>query len=548
MIYTNITDNDKELLKTNACAIKTKIIIKPLGEEDSIILTEDDYVKDWLYTDERYVPDEGFVGQFVARTLSGNLQNIDETFNIENRIIELRMGIVSLGATPTETWYSLGTFYVIKPEEDNVSDNTSFEAFDITTLFNQDFNYNYIDNEYEKSFATLCAEDTGMTALELAKYVCKQVGVEFGSESFTNSDFLITSNQFVSGDSCRDVMKAIAKLAYSWVFIDWDDKCYIPLINTDYTGDIDGYDIITTDEYFELTMQKEIYGPVNNIRLGLSAVTDTVPVDMADDDSIAENGETRIEVLDNPITYTDALREQAKTEASVLWGLEYTPLEVETIGHPWFKAYNRICVMDTNGTGRYMYPFNLEINYTGHIRTTITSPADTESQSNIGYNKTVYKDIRDVKIVLDKQNGEIKILNESKTALEGQIGELTKQVNTKITDTYSRTEINEIISGTSPDGTVVSSVKTTAGTLDKDGLTIEQTGADTKTNINANGMIIYDATGGINDAMLTVNSTGVVAKNVRVETYLNIGEHSRIEDYVHTDYTEGTGVFWIGGD
>lgn len=549
MIYTQITDNDKELLKTNACAIKTKIIVKSLNEEEQdIVLTEDDYVKDWLYTDERYVPDEGFIGQFVARTLSGNVQNVGEDFNIENREIELQMAIVTLDGTETETWYSLGTFYVTKPEEDNVSDNTSFEAFDKAILFNQDFNYNYIDNEYEKSFANLCSEGIGMTALELAKYVCKQVGVTFGNETFTNSDFLITSNQFVSGDSCRDVMKAIAKLAYSWVFMDWDDVCYIPQIDTSNSTEIDGYDIISTDEYFTLTLQKETYGPVNNVRLGMSAVTDTIPTDKGDSESIATNGETRIEILDNPITYTDDLRRTASEKADVLWGLEYTPLEVETIGHLWVKAYNRICVLDTNGTERYTLPLNLEINYTGHIRTTITSIADTELQSDIGYNKTVYKDLRDVKIVLDKQQGEITILNESKTALENDLGELTKQVNTKITDTYSRTEINQIISGTSEDGTVVSSVTTTAGTLDKNGLTIEQTGADTKTNINANGMIIYDVTGGTGDALLTVNSTGVIAKNVRVDTYLNIGEHSRMEDYTHTDYTEGTGVFWIGGD
>ena len=61
-------------------------------------------------------------------------------------------------------------------------------------------------------------------------------------------------------------------------------------------------------------------------------------------------------------------------------------------------------------------------------------------------------------------------------------------------------------------------------------------------------MIIYDATGGINDALLTVNKDGVIAKNIRVQTYLNVGQHSRIEDYTSPEYIDGTGVFWIGSE
>ena len=211
MIYTEILDSDKLLLKNNTCAIKTKIIVKPRNEsEEEIVLTEDNSVKDWTYDDDRLVPDQGFVGQFVARTLTGNLQDISEDFNIEDRELELRLAIVSLGENPTENWYSLGTFYVTKPENNDVSDNTKFESLDKTILFNADFNYNYVSTNFPTSFATLCETNIGITAINLAKYVCEQVGVTFGTTSFVNDDFLISSNQFVSGDSCRDVMKAIA--------------------------------------------------------------------------------------------------------------------------------------------------------------------------------------------------------------------------------------------------------------------------------------------------------------------------------------------------
>lgn len=547
MIYTEILDSDKLLLKNNTCAIKTKIIVKPRNEsEEEIVLTEDNSVKDWTYDDDRLVPDQGFVGQFVARTLTGNLQDISEDFNIEDRELELRLAIVSLGENPTENWYSLGTFYVTKPENNDVSDNTKFESLDKTILFNADFNYNYVSTNFPTSFATLCETNIGITAINLAKYVCEQVGVTFGTTSFVNDDFLISSNQFVSGDSCRDVMKAIAQLAYSWVYIDWDDKCYIPIIEKDATVVTD-IDTMDSDEYFSLKLQKKNYGPVNKVVVGLSTV-DGERVENPDITSIQQHGETEIDIFDNPITYNTSLRSQAIEGSDILFGIEFTPLDVETIGHPWVKGYKLICVEDTSGNKKYTLPLNNEIKYTGHIRSVISSVIDTKTESTKGYNKKLYKDLQNVYIELDKQQGTITEVVSKTKALDDGLSSLETLVKSTTTDTYTKTEINEIINGTSPDGTVVSSVKTTAGTLDKDGLTIEQTDADTKTNINANGMIIYNATGGMEDSLLDVNKDGVIAKNVKVNTYLNIGKHSRIEDYTSPDYVEGTGVFWIGGE
>lgn len=547
MIYTEILDSDKLLLKNNTCAIKTKIIVKPRNElEEEIVLTEDNSVKDWTYDDDRLVPDQGFVGQFVARTLTGNLQDISEDFNIEDRELELRLAIVSLGENPTENWYSLGTFYVTKPENNDVSDNTKFESLDKTILFNADFNYNYVDAEYEVSFDTLCKTGVGMTAFNLAKYVCKQVGVTFGTTEFLNGDFLITSNQFVSGNSCRDVMKAIAQLAYSWVYIDWDDKCYIPVIEKD-TTKVNNIDTLDSNEYFSLKLQKENYGPVNKVVVGLSAV-DGERVENVDPVLIRDYPITEIDIFDNPITYNTSLRSQAIEGSDILFGIEFTPLDVETIGHPWVKGYKLICVEDTSGNKKYTLPLNNEIKYTGHIRSVTSSVIDTKTESTKGYNKKLYKDLQNVYIELDKQQGTITEVVSKTKALDDGLSSLETLVKSTTTDTYTKTEINEIINGTSPDGTVVSSVKTTAGTLDKDGLTIEQTDADTKTNINANGMIIYNATGGMEDSLLDVNKDGVIAKNVKVNTYLNIGKHSRIEDYTSPDYVEGTGVFWIGGE
>lgn len=573
---TEITDADKRALKDGSGVIKTRLIVKAEKNLPEIILTEEDSVKTWDINEERYVPNNGFIGQYVARELSGELQNISDDFNIENRTIQVCMGIVQLGSRfqylSTEsndiivtengdmliaselpeditTWYTLGSFIVTEPTDDEVNDNTKFNAMDYTVLLNMDFNPNYVSMTYPQSFATLIAKGRYPTALWLAKYTCEQANLTFKSTSFTNSDFLITTNQFTGGESCRDVLKAISQLAYGWCRTGWDDGIYIDEPQTNSVvmldSDTDNFNTITYDDYFSLKTQKNTFGPVNRVVIGMKDV-EGENVYVEDIDSITTNGLCELDIWDNPITYTQELRESVKEQARKLLGLYYTPIETETKGDPWLKANEPLIVKDMENRSKQTFPLNKTIKYSGHIRTPLSSPADTLTYQSTVYNDSLYKNIRDVRIQVNKQDGVINIINSNVQTTSDGLSALEKRFSTEITDSYSKTEIQEIISGTAPDGTKVSSVTTTAGTFDKNGLTIEQTNATTKTNVNANGMVIYDTSGSGEDELLVVDSDGVIGKNMTVRTYLTIGSHSRVEDYTHTDGTNGTGVFWVG--
>lgn len=573
IVLTELTDEDKQRLLDGTVAIRTKIIVQRKGASESITLTEEDAIKSWEISDERYVPELGFVGQFTARTLSGELHNISDDFNIEDREIKLLIGVTQLGSKyqylidesgayllsedgsrlsiseldeDITTWYSLGNFLITKPEDDEVSDNTRFEAFDYTTKFNIDFNANYTNNNHPVSLNTLLKNNGSVTASWLAKYTCSQAGVELGNTLFTNHDFIISSNQFTSGESCRDVMRAIAQLAFGWCRIGWDNKCYIDEVELDKSA-IPSYNKITNDNYYSLTTQKNEYGPINRIVLGMSSVQGTEAI-AEDITSINDNGLTEL-YIDNPMLYTEELRQTAIAGAEKLLGFTYGVFETETPGHPWLRGNELIIVKNMEDTAKYTYPFNRTIKYTGHIKTDIAAVAPTQQEQAAMFRRTIYKTIKDVKIQVNKQEGLINIVNSNVKASQDGLSKLEERFDMEITDSYSKQEIKEIITGVSADGTVVESVKSAAGTFDMNGLTIEQSNADTKTNINANGMVIYNKTGTIeNDQLLEVNSNGVIAKNVKVSTYLNIGAHSRVEDYVHEDGSEGTGVFWIGSD
>lgn len=583
--FTEMDDVTKNTLINGTSAIRTRLVvnknktgnIQTLTDETDtpLVLTEEDSIKNWELTDERYVPDVGFIGQFVARTLNGELHNITDDFSIEDADVELQIGVVQLGTryqllatengralldengnkiylkdlgSDLTTWYSLGNFLITKPEDDEVADNTKFEAFDYTTKFNIDFNGDYIDNVYTMSLNDMIKNNGGVTLHWLASYTCAQVGVTFANTTFTNSDFLVPSNQFTQGQSCRDVMKAVAELAFGWCRIGWDNKCYIDEPQTTSLSSTDE-NVLTNDNYYSLVTQKEIFGPINRIVIGMSAVTGQESI-VEDLESIAENGKHELLIMDNPILYTPELRESIKESSKKLFGLYYSPVEMETPGHPWLKGNELLDVKDMEGNSRYTYAFNRTMNYTGHIKTKLISPATTIQEKETEYKQKLFKTVKDIGIKVDAQEGKITAVNATVEATKSGLESIERRFETEVTDTYSKTQIQEIINGTAEDGTVVSSVTTTAGTFDKNGLTIEQTDKpNTKTNINADGMVIYNKTGvSDDDRLLDVNSNGVDAKNVKVKTYLTVGEHSRFEDYVHTDGTQGTGVFWIGSD
>ena len=424
---------DKQALRDSTAAIRCKLIVKATDTLPEIILTdgfdmgnnEFPGVKDWTYTDERYVPQQGFIGQFVARTLSGNLQNISDEFNIENREIELQLGIVHIGSRFTfvttedgvrlltdqgeyiifgdqgedqTNWYSLGNFIVTNPEDNEVSDNTKFEAMDYAKRFNAKFDGDFISEEFTQSLNTIVGidEDTekpkgSVTALWLARYTCAQVGVEFGQEYFTNSDFEIDFNSFQAGETCRDVMKEIAKLAFSWARIDWDNKCYIDFGEGATTFARNTPEEIDNNQYYSLETKKEIYGPINRVYVGMSGVDGETLLVAEDAESVLEHGE---KIKDN-------------NSASKLLGLSYAQLKSETVGHPWLKGNEQISFLDMENIPRQTYAFNKTIEYKGHIKSTIDTMGESEVEETLAYENEVIKSIKNATILVEKHEGRI---------------------------------------------------------------------------------------------------------------------------------------------
>ena len=85
----------------------------------------------------------------------------------------------------------------------------------------------------------------------------------------------------------------------------------------------------------------------------------------------------------------------------------------------------------------------------------------------------------------------------------------------------------------------VDKVTTSTGfRFDEEGLTVEKTGKEIKTQITEDGMTISRN----EDKVLVANNEGVKAEDLHATTYLIIGNNSRFEDW-----NGRTACFWIGG-
>lgn len=151
-------------------------------------------------------------------------------------------------------------------------------------------------------------------------------------------------------------------------------------------------------------------------------------------------------------------------------------------------------------------------------------------------------------------------------ASKTEVEEVNKSVTQLQTDSYTKTDIQKIVSGTYFDEQgnpiTVSSLKSTSAKFDEDGMHYAQSGAPTNSTINHKGLTIEEGTEtGVNAKDLLYagyvdrdkieenakledfeGQTVVYTKNSIVDNYFIIGSHSRMENY-----EDGTGIFYIGG-
>lgn len=351
--------------------------------EPEIILTEENYLKDIKFEELRYVPNEGFIGGTVAKRVTGNLNNVDGSLNIQDREFELYFGVELENGTVEYVNY--GTYIVQKPEDDQVTDNTSFEALDYMVKLNE---------PWEDRVTYPC------TLKDLFDDLVSQSGLSTKVNSFLNDDFIVENNQFETGTTMRDVLKAIAQISFNWARIDEDNE-----IVMDFTRKETVDEELTIDNYYELK-KNNLYGPINVIVLRNSQV-EGENITIRDEESILEYGETEFVIEDNPFAYTQEKRAELIEAARYLFGFTYTPMSMNMIGYIYLNCKDKIRVTNLQNETFDTYLFNHTIDYNGVMIDSMESPAMTKTQTKYQFLPQMIQAMKHTELVVDKANQKI---------------------------------------------------------------------------------------------------------------------------------------------
>lgn len=514
------SDRYKEVIYSQDCRHKIKIWFNDVELEDADIYCEK------LTVSSRIIPNGSKVfmlENFISKEATLILHEVDLSI-IKDQV---RISIGTLVDNEYE-YVPIGIFNIQdKPTTDN--GKTTIKLRDNSVKF--DFNYNgkeLIDNN--GGVATL---------LQILQDICNQAGVVCNINEFLGSEDLIgIYDNTITG---RTYVSYLAGQSGAIPTINRDGELIFVYINNLVVHEIPLH-------YVEKYSDGNLYK--------ISRV-------------VYESGIIKIEngTTDNDTLFLDASnpyitsQDQIDGILEIVNGFEINSFSTgKIIGNPAIDSYDLISI--TDGDNVYTTLATNDLVYNGVIIQTFDTQIGLEERKeNVSLNgENTFK--KWAKTEIDRVDGRItsevgrvdtvqlstnKDIEEIQKKFNGytpknETSELQKTVTQIQTDTYTKTEINTKLT----DGSVTM-LKSTTLLADDDGLTVDKNDSKTKSNLDADGLEIIDKTGASDEVLLeakydeNLGDTIVRSKNIRVEKYLNIGTHSRIEDY-----EDGTGIFYIG--
>lgn len=233
--------------------------------------------------------------------------------------------------------------------------------------------------------------------------------------------------------------------------------------------------------------------------------------------------------------------------------------ELSWRGHPALELGDKITITAKDGTTFYSYLLDDVISYNGVFSEKSKWDYQTDESETESNPSTIGEKINQTFARVDKVNKQISLvagniedisssiaeLQLTTNSIEASVTEMSESVSEDIAALTERVsasmtaeDVQLAISRTLEDG--VSSVTTTTGfTFNEEGLTVSKSDSDISTQITENGLHVRQNS----TEVLIANDDGVDARNLHANTYLIIGQNSRLEDF-----NGRTACFWLGGN
>ena len=412
--------------------------------EDNIDIVGENYdgqLVDFTIEDNCYVNDK-FIGTTVAKKITVNILNPNNSINLENKEIQAFAGI-------NGEYVPFGNFIIEKPDNEEVKEKTSFTGYDYMIKFN----IPYKDQvQYPISLVSLLSN------------LCSQVGLSLGSTTFPNSNYMVLGNPFTNNEDCRTVLSNIAQLAGGFAKIGRDNKVYIKtlknisnLLTVKYVNAMTVKELNLTEvrvlsgnqsnadetidgnNYFDDFSKNDQWGELNSLVLGISSI-EGENTSLDDKSSIAENGLTEITINDNYFLTSQEEREKVIVPMwNSLKGLKYLPFKTKYYGYPYLDSGDIIYIKDINDNGYISYVFNHTFTFNGSFSGNIETTALTKTQTAYKNTFDIKTKFKNVERSVDKINGQIVDIVEQQTETKNKLTKVEQDID-GITETISSVE------------------------------------------------------------------------------------------------------------
>lgn len=435
-----------------------------------------------------------FFGFGYAQRLNFHLidTNRELTINANDRVI------CSIGAQDSEDSYYIDfpEFYVSEVHRDEVTNELSVTCYDKIYQATEHTESELVLPQVKKMY-------------HYAEAIGNVLGLEvIGISGDLFMDFAV--GNFDGTEDLRTVLDAIAEATQTIYFINYLNQLEFKQLSKD------GASVFTIgkEDYIDLDSgeNKRLQTICHTTELGDNAEAHTSLI-----------GTTQY-IRDNPFwELRNDIDTILSTAISNIGNITINQFECEWRGNPALELGDKIKIKDKNNQNILTFLLNETLTFDGGLSSSIEWSYE-EDEGTEANPATLGEVLKKTYAKVDKVNEQIELV--------------TENVKAYVTKDDFQIAIQKI------DDEGVKQVNTGTGfTFNDEGLTIEKTDSEMKTNINEDGMSIYRN----NTEVLTVDNNGVKALNLEATTYFIIGENSRFEDYVNKQNKKRTGCFWIGG-
>ena len=493
------------------------------------------------FTIERVVEEDKFFGFGVCQHIKVNILDTNREIDYITPAYSLKIAYGVNG----EYIYTHPTFYITQTRRDENTNQLSIYGYD--AIYPAAAHYTseltYTTPYTIQQFATICASFLSTAGLSIQRIGESETCFATNYENGANLE---------GTETIREVLDDIAEATQTVYFINNEDKLVFKRLDANAANDI----VIDKSKYFDLNTEdgRRLKTICHATELG-----DNVSA------SVEASGSTQY-VRDNIFwEMRDDIDTLVNNALAAVGGMSIRQFDCSWRGNFLAEIGDKIALTTKDNDIVISYLLDDTIEYNGSLQEksqwSYKEDAETESNpSSLGdvlkqtYAKVdkANKEITIMASGVESNSNEISKLNINtenifasvkriETNTETAITDVNKNINeltTKVESTMTAEDVKLEIKSELANG--VNSITTSTGfTFNDEGLTVEKSGSEMKTQITEDGMTVFrDET-----AVLVANNIGVQATNLQANTYLIIGNNSRFEDY---DSGTRTGCFWIG--